>query len=347
MKNYNNMENYNIKIFGVGGGGSNTVDYIVDSGTLDFVKTYAVNTDAQALDNSKANKKIHIGQILTKGLGAGAIPTVGKKAAEESIEELVNELRGTDIVFIASGMGGGTGTGAAPYVAEISRKLGILTIGVVTKPFDFEGPSRMKMALEGIKELEKSTDVTIVIPNEKLIQNYNEMYIEEAFVLPDEVLRKAIETIVRMLDASSNVSLHIDLNTLRSTLKDQGLAVMGVGESNEKDLTIMENLIKALENAIDSNILEISVYGSKKIVLLIGGNINFITAAEEEEIINYLKGILDYEYQIIIGYKDESDKDETYRSVTIIATGYDDPKLLNQITSNEKKNYDSNLFLGL
>ena len=194
------MKNYNIKILGIGGGGSNTVDYIVNSNIFNNVETYAINTDAQALENSKADKKIHIGEILTKGLGAGAIPTIGKKAAEESVEQILEELRGADIVFIASGMGGGTGTGAAPYIAELSKKLGILTIGIVTKPFTFEGPSRMKMAVEGIKILEKVTDVTIVIPNEKLIEQHYDKYLEEAFKLPDEVLKQATEVIVTLLE---------------------------------------------------------------------------------------------------------------------------------------------------
>ncbi len=340
------MKNYNIKILGVGGGGSNTVDYIVDSNIFEDVETYAVNTDAQALENSKADKKIHIGQVLTNGLGAGAIPSVGKKAAEENVEQIIEELRGADIVFIAAGMGGGTGTGAAPFIAEISKKLGILTIGVITKPFLFEGPSRMKMAIDGIKTLEKVTDVTIVIPNEKLVENYQDKYLEDAFKLPDEVLKQATETIVSMLETVSKVSINIDLNTLRSILVDQGLAVMGIGESEDKAITPVENLLKALDNAIDSNILEISIYGSKKIVLLIGGNLNYITPAENEEIVNYLKTILDYPYQILIGYKDENEKDESYRSVTIVATGYDDPKLLNKIKSNTKE-YDRNMFLDL
>lgn len=341
------MQNYNIKIFGVGGGGSNTVDYIVESNIFQNVKTYAVNTDAQALRNSKADKKIHIGKILTKGLGAGAIPTIGKKAAEESVEELVEELHGTDIVFVASGMGGGTGTGAAPYVAELSKKLGILTIAVVTKPFVFEGPSRMKMATDGIKTLDKATDVTIVIPNEKLIENHKDEYLEEAFKLPDEILKQATETIVRMLQSVSSVSSDIDLNTLRSILTDQGLAVMGIGESEDKAITPKENLLEALKNAIDSNILEISVYGAKMIVVLIGGNIDYVTPSENEEIINYLNNTLNYEYRILFGNKDEPEKEESYRSVTIVATGYDDMKLREKIISSPRREYDKNMFLGL
>lgn len=338
------MKNYKIKIFGVGGGGSNTVDYIVKSEVLSQVETYAVNTDAQVLEKSLAHKKIHIGKELTKGLGAGAIPTIGKKAAEEQVDEIINELREADIVFIASGMGGGTGTGAAPYIAEVSRKLGILTIGVVTKPFLFEGPSRMKMALEGVKVLEKATDVTIIIPNEKLIEEHRDEYIEDAFLIPDEVLKKATESIVRMLDNVSQVSSNIDLNTLRNILKEQGLAVLGIGESHDKELTSSENTIKALEAAIDSKILEISIYGSKKIVLLLGGNMNTVTPSEADEIINYLKKLLNYNFQILIGYKDESDYDEHYRSITIIATGYDDQKLKEKMVTQSENSYQSDLF---
>lgn len=341
------MGDYTIKIFGIGGGGSNTVDYIVDSGILHEIETYAVNTDAQALENSKAQHKIHIGQQLTHGLGAGAIPSTGKKAAEESVEEIIQELQGADIVFIASGMGGGTGTGAAPYIAEISKKLGILTIGVVTKPFKFEGPSRMKMALDGLKILEKVTDVSILIPNEKLIENYKDEYMEEAFKYPDEVLKKATETIVRMLDSVTNVSMNIDLNTLRSVLKDQGLAVMGIGESNNPELAATENLIRAVDSAIDSNILEISIHGAKQIMILIGGNLDYLTPSQIEEVEKYLYSILGYNFQIATGFKDYPEESESFKSITIIATGYDDPKLIEKIVQEDDVKNTSNMFLGL
>lgn len=340
--------NYKIKILGVGGGGSNTVDYIVDSGTIEDVETYAINTDAQALENSKAEKKIHIGKELTKGLGAGAIPSIGKKAAEESIDEIVAELRGADIVFIASGMGGGTGTGAAPFVAEISKKLGILTIAVVTKPFDFEGPTRMQMALDGIKALEKVTDVTIVIPNERLIENHDDKYIEDAFMLPDEVLKTATESIVQTLEATSTIGMNIDLNTLKNTLKEQGLAVMGIGESNNPELSEVENLIQAIDNAVDSNILEISIYGAKKILLLVGGNLNYLTPRQIQEVNDYLYSVLNYEFQIATGFKDYPEAEQFYRSITLIATGYDDPELTEKIVTNSKNSKPSaNLFVGL
>lgn len=341
------MNDYKIKIFGIGGGGSNTVDYIVKSDTLNNIETYAVNTDAQALENSVAQKKIHIGRELTKGLGAGAIPTVGRKAAEESIEEIIEELKGADIVFIASGMGGGTGTGAAPYIADISKKLGILTIGVVTKPFKFEGPSRMHMALEGLKVLEKVTDVTIVIPNEKLIENHRDKYIEDAFKLPDEILKIATDSIVRILDSVSNVGMNIDLNTLRNTLKDQGLAVMGIGESDNKDLTEVENLIQAVNNAIESNILEISIHGAKKIIILIGGNLNFLTPGQIQEVEKYIYSVLNYDFQIAIGFKDHPEAEQSFKSITIIATGYDNPTLIDKIVKNPRPKNNSNIFIGL
>lgn len=314
--------NYNIKIFGIGGGGSNTTDFIIKS-KLKGIETYSVNTDAQALENANAQNKIHIGKELTKGLGAGALPEIGRKAAEESHEELMNALKGADIVFIASGMGGGTGTGAAPYIAELSKSLGILTIAVVTKPFAFEGVSRMNMAIDGLKRLETQADVTIVIPNEKLIENHKDKYIEDAFVLPDDILKTAVDSIIRMLDAVSNVGANVDLNTLKAALKDKGLAVMGIGESEASDLTPAENLQEALKKAIDSNILEISIKGATQFIVLIGGNLEYLTPSEAEDVINFLAGKLNYPFRITTTFKDIPEADESFKSITLIATGYD------------------------
>ncbi len=314
--------NYNIKVFGIGGGGSNTTDFIIKS-KLKGIETYSVNTDAQALENANAQSKIHIGKKLTKGLGAGALPEVGRKAAEESHDELISALDGADIVFIASGMGGGTGTGAAPYIAELSKGLGILTIAVVTKPFAFEGVSRMDMALEGLKRLETQADVTIVIPNEKLIESHKDKYIEDAFVLPDDILKTAVDSIIRMLDAVSNVGVNVDLNTLKSVLKDNGLAVMGIGESESTDLTPAENLKEAVKKAIDSNILEISIKGATQFIILIGGKLEYLTPSEAEDVTNFLMEKLNYPFRRIIAFKDIPEVDESFKSVTLIATGYD------------------------
>ncbi len=338
--------NYKIKILGIGGGGSNTIDYIVESNKLDLqnIETYAVNTDAQALENSKADKKIHIGKLLTKGLGAGAVPNVGKKAAEESMQEIIAELRGADIVFIASGMGGGTGTGAAPFIAEISKNLGILTIGVVTKPFNFEGPSRMLMATEGLRRLEKVTDVTIVIPNEKLIENHKDEYLEAAFTYPDEVLRKATDSVVRILTNINTIGVDIDLNTLKVILSNQGLAVLGIGESNDEDKDIKENLKQALDNAVDSHILENSINGAKRFLVLVGANIDYYTMSEETFIIDYFKRELGYEFQIITTVKDEEEANEYYRSITLIATGYEEKPIIEKAVEDSTNKYNSNMF---
>ncbi|MGL4588712.1 MAG: cell division protein FtsZ [Mycoplasmatales bacterium] len=330
------MVNYNIKVLGVGGGGSNTVDYMVKS-KLKNIQSYAINTDSQALEQSKADYHLHIGKTLTKGLGAGALPEIGRAAAEESREEIKEILVDSDIVFIAAGMGGGTGTGAAPVIAEIAKSMGILTIAVVTKPFSFEGPSRLDMALNGISNLESVTDVTIVIPNEKLVQNFRDKFIEEAFELPDEILKKGVETIVTMLDTINNLDANIDLNTLRNGLRDKGLAVMGIGESNNPELSASQNSIKALENAIDSNILEISIHGAKQIIILIGGNLEYMTYDVITEVRKYLVRELGDDITIVQGLKDEADGDENFKSVTIIATGYADKEFVDKIKKVEQR----------
>lgn len=316
------MLNFKIKVIGVGGGGSNTTDYIIKS-KIKGIEAYAVNTDAQALELSTAKHKLHIGKTLTKGLGAGALPEIGREAAVESEQELREAIGDAEIVFIAAGMGGGTGTGAAPYIAEISKSMDKLTIAVVTKPFAFEGKSRMEMALDGIKKLENAADVTIVIPNEKLIANYKDKYIEDAFVLPDDVLKTAVDAVIRMLDSVSTVSSNIDLNTLRRELVKSGLAVMGVGESSSPELTPAENLITALDRAIDSDILEISIIGAKRFIILIGGNIETLTLDEITQVEQRLLDILGYSYTLLSGFKEIPDVDENYKSVTLIATGYD------------------------
>lgn len=326
------MAKYQIKVLGVGGGGSNTIDYIVKSNLMG-IETYAINTDSQVLEFSKANSHLHIGKELTKGLGAGAIPQVGRDAAEESKGEIIELLKDTSIVFIAAGMGGGTGTGAAPYIASIAKEMGILTVAVVTKPFAFEGPSRMKMAIEGIKALESTTDITIVIPNEKLVEKHRTKYIEEAFILPDEVLKKAVEAIVTMLDSVSNLETNIDLNTLRTALTDKGLAVMGIGESNNPELSSSENLIKALENAVDSNILEISIQGAKQIIILIGGNLDYMTYSHIDDVEKYLIKILGNDIKIIRGLKDIKNVEESYKTITLIASGYEKGEHVDQITT--------------
>lgn len=311
-----------IKVLGIGGGGSNTADFIIKNNMKD-IQTYSINTDNQALMQSKAETKIHIGKTLTKGLGAGAIPEIGRAAAEESREEIINHIKDADIVFVASGMGGGTGTGAAPYIASLAKELDILTIAIVTKPFAFEGRSRMEKAVEGISKLNDIADITVVIPNQKLIEEHEEKYIEEAFAIPDDVLRVAVESLIRMLDSNSQVGQSIDLNALINTLTDRGLAVMGIGESKDEELTVEENLANALNLATSSNILDISIKGAKQFLILLGGDIQNITAGENDLIREQLVSKLGYDdFQMIVTYRDEEEAEEYERSITLIATGY-------------------------
>lgn len=311
-----------IKVLGVGGGGSNTTDFIKKS-NMKGIETYSINTDNQALEQSNADTKIHIGKTLTKGLGAGAIPEIGRAAAEESREELIAEIEDADIVFVASGMGGGTGTGAAPYIASLAKDLGILTIAIVTKPFAFEGRTRMEKAVEGIAKLNEIADITVVIPNQKLIEEHEDKYIEEAFTIPDDVLRVAVESLIRMLDSNSQVGQSIDLNALIATLTDRGLAVMGIGESRNPELSIEENLSTALNGATTSNILDVSIRGAKQFIILLGGNLDSITAGESELIHEQLVQKLGYnDFQSVVTYREEEEAEEYERSITIIATGY-------------------------
>lgn len=314
--------NLNIKVLGVGGGGSNTVDFIVKN-NMSEIETYSINTDAQALHQSAAKKQIKIGKTLTKGLGAGAIPEIGRAAAEESREELIREIQGADIAFVASGMGGGTGTGAAPYIASIAKDLGILTIAIVTKPFAFEGRTRMEKAIEGISKLNEIADITVVIPNQKLIEEHEDKYIEEAFTIPDDVLRIAVESLIRILDSESQVGPSIDLNALIATLTDRGLAVMGIGESKDPEMSTEENLVQAIHEATTSNILDVSIRGAKQFIVLLGGDMETILAGEREIIHEQLAAKLGYDdFQLLVTFRDEIEAEEYARSITLIATGY-------------------------
>lgn len=333
----------NIKVMGVGGGGSNTIDYISTS-KVQNIETYAINTDAQALEHSKAKYKIHIGEVSTKGLGAGALPEIGRKAAEESKENLTKSLIGADIVFVAAGMGGGTGTGAAPYISKIAKDLGILTIGVVTKPFSFEGPSRMKMALDGLKKMQDSTDVTIVIPNEKLVSNHQDKFIEDAFVLPDDVLRTAIIAIIDLLENTSQLLSNVDLNQIKSTLSNKGLAVIGVGESKNTEISGIENTIEALIKAVRSDILEISVQGATEFIVQLAGDADEIAYGEIEKIGQVLANELNTEIGFLATIVHDPSLSGSERKITIIATGYENTDEVNKIVQEPERNSMTDLF---
>ena len=256
-----------IKVIGVGGGGTNAVNRMIreDVKGVDFI---SINTDKQALLSSMAENQIQIGEKLTRGLGAGAKPEVGKKAAEESREQIVSLLDGTDMVFVTAGMGGGTGTGAAPIVAKLAKEMGILTVGVVTKPFGFEGKIRMKNAEEGIKDLKASVDTLITIPNDRLLQIVQKnTSMVDAFSIADNVLKQGIQSISDLIKMPGLINL--DFADVTSIMKDKGLAHMGIGTASGEN-----RAIEAAKEAIQSPLLETSIRGAKGVLLNVAGGAN-------------------------------------------------------------------------
>ena len=296
----------NIKVVGVGGGGNNVVNRMVRSGTkgVDFV---AVNTDKQVLNASSATYKIQIGEKLTHGKGAGSNPEVGQKAAEESRNQLTKSLEGTDMVFITAGMGGGTGTGAAPVVAEIARELGVLTVGVVTKPFSFEGRRRMMQAEKGIEELRKRVDSLVIIPNERLkYATDQKITFANAFEIADDVLRQAVQSISDLIRDTGFINL--DFADVTTVMKDAGLAHMGVGRAAGKG-----KAEEAAKMAISSPLLETSINGAHGVLINVTGSMD-IGLEEVEDAVHP-------DAVTIFGATfDESLEDEI--RVTVIATGF-------------------------
>ena len=253
-----------IKVVGCGGGGNNAVNRMVDAG-LRGVEFISINTDRQALALSNANTKIQIGEKLTKGLGAGAVPEVGRRAAEESREEIAQALKGADLVFVTAGMGGGTGTGAAPIVAEIARDLGALTISVVTKPFAFEGKQRMKNAEMGISDLKQRVDTLVVIPNDRLLQVVSKgTTMLEAFRIADDVLRQGIQGISDLIAVPALINL--DFADVKTVMESGGMAHMGIGTGKGEN-----RMVEAAKNAISSPLLETNIDGARAVLINITG----------------------------------------------------------------------------
>ena len=304
----------NIKVVGVGGAGTNVVNRMVRSGTkgVDFI---AVNTDKQALDASSANYKIQIGEKLTQGKGAGANPEVGKKAAEENRSQIAKVLEGTDMVFVTCGMGGGTGTGGAPIVSDVAREQGILTVGVVTKPFGFEGRRRMQQAEQGIAELKGKVDSLVIIPNDRLKHATDQkITFANAFEIADDVLRQAVESIS---DLIKNVGfINLDFADVTAVMKDAGLAHMGVGRAAGKG-----KAEEAARLAVSSPLLETSINGAKGVLVNVTGSMD-IGLEEVETAANLVQQAANPDANIIFGATfDESLEDEI--RVTVIATGFD------------------------
>lgn len=303
-----------IKVVGVGGGGNNAVNRMIAAGLrgVDFI---SVNTDAQALRLCQAEQKIQIGAKLTKGLGAGANPEIGKKAAEESFEELSQRLQGADMVFVTAGMGGGTGTGAAPVVAQIAKEAGSLTVGVVTRPFNFEGRKRASQAEEGIAELKSKVDTLIIIPNDRLLQIADKQTsIIEAFRIADDVLRQGVQGISDLIAVPGLINL--DFADVKTIMLDAGSALMGIGRATGE-----KRAAEAAKMAISSPLLETSIEGARGVLLNITGGVN-LGLLEVNEAAQIVSEAADPEANIIFGAViDENLKDEI--RVTVIATGFE------------------------
>jgi cell division protein FtsZ len=303
-----------IRVVGVGGGGTNAVNRMVDAG-LKGVEFVAVNTDAQALLMCDADVKLHIGGKITQGLGAGANPEIGREAAEESRDEIREAIKGSDMVFVTAGKGGGTGTGAAPVVAEISKELGALTVGVVTRPFSFEGKRRSDQAEEGIRTLREAVDTVIIIPNDRLLQVVEKRTsIIDAFKVADDILRQGVQGITDLITVPGLINL--DFADVKAIMKDAGSALMGIGVASGEN-----RAAEAAKAAISSPLLESSVEGATGILLNITGgpDLGLFEVNESAEVIS---GAADANSNIIFGAViDDKIKDEV--KVTVIATGFD------------------------
>ncbi|CAM5187518.1 Cell division protein FtsZ OS=Ureibacillus acetophenoni OX=614649 GN=ftsZ PE=3 SV=1 [Ureibacillus acetophenoni] len=311
----------NIKVIGVGGGGNNAVNRMIEHGVqgVDFI---AVNTDAQALNLSKAEYRLQIGNKLTRGLGAGANPEVGKKAAEESREQIEEVLRGADMVFVTAGMGGGTGTGAAPVIASIARDLGALTVGVVTRPFSFEGKKRQTQAIGGIAAMKEAVDTLIVIPNDKLLQIVDKNTpMLEAFREADNVLRQGVQGISDLIATPGLINL--DFADVKTIMSDKGSALMGIGIATGEN-----RATEAAKKAISSPLLETSIDGAKGVIMNItgGSNLSLFEVQEAADIVAFAS---DEEVNMIFGSViNENLNDEII--VTVIATGFTEEVLSQQ-----------------
>ncbi len=316
-----------IKVIGVGGGGGNALNRMIEEG-IEGVDYIAVNTDAMALNSSKAPTKVQIGQKLTGGRGAGAKPEIGEKSAQENKEDISSSIKGANMVFIAAGMGGGTGTGAAPVVAAIAQEMGILTVGVVTKPFRFEARTRMNNALAGIENLKKAVDTLIVIPNDKLLEIVDRRTtMPDALKKADEVLQQAVQGITDLINLPALINL--DFADVQTVMKDKGLAHIGIGMAKGDD-----KAIEAVKLAVASPLLETTITGASHVIINISGDISLMDANDAASYVQELTG---EDANIIFGAMyDDSVAD--YARITVIATGLTDNNLQNTPFGNRASN---------
>ena len=319
-----------IIVVGVGGAGNNAVNRMIDEniGGVEFI---GINTDSQALTLCKAPTAIQIGEKLTKGLGAGAQPEIGEKAAEENVEELTQAIKGADMVFVTCGMGGGTGTGAAPVVAKISKDMGILTVGVVTKPFKFEARTRMANAESGIEKLKENVDTLIVIPNDKLLEIVDRRTtMPEALKKADEVLQQAVQGITDLINVPGLINL--DFADVKTVMVDKGVAHIGIGTATGDD-----KAIEAVKQAVTSPLLETTIEGASHVIINISGDISLI---EANEAASYVQELAGDNANIIFGAMyDDTYTDEA--SITVIATGLDSSTATQPTVNSRKVSQDS------
>lgn len=303
-----------IRVVGTGGSGRNAINHMINS-RVRGVEFIVANTDAQDLHNSLAKKKIHIGKNLTRGLGTGMNPELGKRAAEETKEELQEALKGSDMVFIACGMGGGTGTGASPVVARTARELGALTVAVVTKPFSFEGAQRMRLAEQGLEELKKEVDALIVIPNDRLLATVEKQTtVKSAFAMCDDILRQAVEGISDLITTPGIIN--VDFADIRSVMENAGSALMGVGTASGDN-----RAVEAASKAISSPLLEISINGAKGVLFSVAGG-DDLGMLEIQEAAKVITESIDPGAKVIFGTTKDDKLKKNEIKVTVIATGF-------------------------
>jgi len=318
-----------IKVIGVGGSGSNAINHMIES-KVKGVEFIAMNTDAQHLHRSPADKKIHIGKNLTRGLGTGMDPEIGRRAAEESIEDIQNVIKGADMVFVTAGMGGGTGTGAAPVIAKVAKDQGALTVAIVTKPFFFEGKQRSGIAEIGINELKKEVDAVIAIPNDRLLNVITkDTTCSSAFAMCDEILRQAVEGLSNTITMPGVIN--VDFADVRAVMANAGSALMGIGSATGEN-----RAVEAAKAAINSPLLDISIEGARGILFTISGGED-MTMFEIQDAAKVITESIDSEAKVIFGaiYDDKLKKNEL--KVTVIATGF--PEGI-----NKKKGESSSMF---
>ena len=329
-----------IKVIGVGGGGSNAVNRMIETG-IQGVEFIAVNTDAQALMLAKADIRVRLGEKITRGLGAGGDPEIGRKAAEESADELYNVLKGSDMVFVTAGMGGGTGTGAAPVVSQIAKESGALTIGVVTRPFTFEGMRRMQSAETGIGKLKEHADTLIAIPNDRLLQIADKRAsLQDAFRLADDVLHQGIQGISELITIPGLINL--DFADVRAIMSEGGAALMAVGTGSGD-----EKAKKAAETAISSQLLDITIDGARGVLFNVTGGPN-MTLFEVNQAAAIIRETTHPDVNMIFGAVIDPNMDDDIR-ITVIATGFERTSLprraLERQPRNESRRTDSGLYM--